>query len=92
MQVKWVRKALRNLEQIHEYISREDSAAAARIILKIQAAVKQLEDFPMMGRVGRAEATRELAIINTPYFAVYRIKGNAVEILRILHTSRRYPE
>jgi toxin ParE1/3/4 len=91
MQVKWVRKALQNLEQAHEYISKEDSAAAARTILKIQAAVQQLSSFPMMGRAGRAEGTRELMIVNTPYFVVYRLKGSSVEILRILHTSRRYP-
>jgi toxin ParE1/3/4 len=46
MQVKWVRKALQNLEQAHEYIAKEDSAAAARTILKIQAAVQQLSSFP----------------------------------------------
>ena len=91
MQVKWVRKALQNLEQAHEYIAKEDSAAAARTISKIQTAVQQLSSFPMMGRVGRAEDTRELMIVNTPVFVVYRIKGSSVEILRILHTSRRYP-
>jgi toxin ParE1/3/4 len=92
MQVKWVRKALRNLEQAHEYISTKDTAAAARVILKIQAAVHQLESFPMMGRVGRVDGTRELVIANTSYFVVYRVKGSSVEILRVLHASRRYPE
>ena len=91
MQVKWVRRALRNLEQAHAYIAQDDSAAAARTIFKIQAAVRQLSSFPMMGRVGRAEGTRELVIANTSYFVVYRLKGSSVEILRVLHASRRYP-
>jgi toxin ParE1/3/4 len=91
MQVRWLRKALRNLEQAHAYIAKDDPEAAIRTVLKIQVAVDQLAQFPLMGRVGRVEGTRELAIVNTPYFVTYGLKENTVEILRILHTSRRYP-
>jgi plasmid stabilization system protein ParE len=45
-----------------------------------------------MGRVGRVEATRELVISNTSYLIIYRVKEESVEILRILHSSRKYPE
>ncbi len=44
-----------------------------------------------MGRPGRIEGTRELIISHTPYIVIYRVKEQ-VEILRILHTSKRYPE
>jgi toxin ParE1/3/4 len=91
MQVKWLRKALRNLEQAHAYIAKDDPEAAIRTVLKIQVAVDRLAQFPLMGRVGRVEGTRELATINTAYFLIYGLKENTVEILRVLHTSRRYP-
>jgi toxin ParE1/3/4 len=91
MQVRWLRKALRNLEQAHAYIAKDDPEAAIRTVLKIQVAVDQLAQFPLMGRVGRVEGTRELVIVNTPYFVIYGLKENTVEILRVLHTSRRYP-
>jgi toxin ParE1/3/4 len=91
MQVRWVRKALQNLEQAHSYIAKDDREAASRTILKIQMAVNQLSQFPLMGRVGRVEGTRELVIANMPYFVVYRLQKNTVEILRVLHASRRYP-
>ncbi len=91
MQVRWLRKALRNLEQAHAYIAKDDPEAAIRTILKIQVAVDQLAQFPFMGRVGRVAGTRELVIINTPYFVIYGLTENTVEILRVLHTSRRYP-
>jgi toxin ParE1/3/4 len=91
MQVRCLRKALRNLEQVHAYIAKDDPEAAIRTVLKIQVAVKQLAQFPLMGRVVRVEGTRELVIINTPYFVVYGLKENTVEILRVLHTSKRYP-
>ncbi len=91
MQVKWLRKALRNLEQAHRHIS-DDPEAAMRTMMRIQAAVSQLEEFPCMGRTGRVEGTRELVIANTPYLVVYRLKGDIVEILRVLHASSRYPD
>jgi toxin ParE1/3/4 len=91
MQVRWVRKALRNLEQAHAYIAKDNPEAAMRAVLKIQVAVDQLGQFPLMGRVGRVEGTRELVIANTSYFVIYGLKDNTVEILRVLHTSRRYP-
>jgi toxin ParE1/3/4 len=92
MPIKWLKKALRNLEQVHAYIAKDDPAAAARTLLKIQRAVAQLSEFPNMGRSGRVEGTRELAISSTPYFVVYRIKGKTVQILRVLHSSRKYPD
>ncbi len=91
MQVRWLRKALRNLEQAHAYIAKDDPEAAIRTVSKIQVAVEQLAQFPLMGRVGRVEGTRELVIVNTPYFVVYSLKENKVDVLRVLHASRRYP-
>jgi toxin ParE1/3/4 len=91
MQVRWLKKALQNLEQMYQYISADNPDAAVKTIIKIQSAVEQLASFPNIGKVGRVEGTRELVIGNTPYFVVYRVKGQRVEILRILHGSRKYP-
>lgn len=92
MEVRWLRKALRNLEQLHAYICEDDQDAATNTVLKIQAAVKQLAKFPYLGRTGRVEGTRELVISKTPYFVVYRVKNNQVHILRVLHNARKYPD
>jgi toxin ParE1/3/4 len=90
--VKWLRKALKSLEQAYDYVAEADEDAAINLVLKIQAATQQLAGFPMMGRVGRVDGTRELVIANTPYLVIYRVKASAVEILRVLHSSRKYPE
>jgi len=92
MRIRWLKKALRNLEQAHEYISRDNPEAAARTITRIQSTASQLTDYPLMGRVGRVENTREFVISQTPYILIYRVKGNAVEILRVLHSAMRYPD
>jgi plasmid stabilization system protein ParE len=45
-----------------------------------------------MGRPGRIEGTRELVISRTPYIAAYRIVGNTVRILRVLHGAQQWPD
>jgi toxin ParE1/3/4 len=90
--VKWLRKALKSLEQAYDYTAEADQTAAISLVLKIQSATQQLADFPLLGREGRVDGTRELVIANTPYLVVYRVKGKTVEILRVLHGSRKYPE
>ena len=90
--IKWLRKALKSLEQAYGYMAETDADAAIALVLKIQAATQQLAEFPMMGRVGRVDGTRELVITNSPYLVIYRVKGNAVQILRVLHASKRYPD
>jgi toxin ParE1/3/4 len=92
MQIKWLRRALRNLEQAHRYILKNNPEAAQEVILKIQIAASQLESYPFMGRPGRVEDTRELVISGIPYIVIYRVKEESVEILRVLHTSKRYPD
>ena len=43
------------------------------------------------GRPGRVLGTRELVIQGLPYIIPYRVRDNHVEILRVLHTARRWP-
>lgn len=90
--VKWLHKALKNLEQAYAYTAQHDLDTAVSLVLKIQAATDQLAEFPLIGRTGRVDGTRELVITNTPYIVIYRVKGSTVEILRVLHSAKRYPE
>ena len=43
-----------------------------------------------IGRTGRIAGTRELVIPGLPYIAPYRIKGNVIEILGMLHGAREW--
>jgi toxin ParE1/3/4 len=68
--VKWLRKALKNLEQAYEYVAADNPDATVQVVLKLQAAAAQLAEYPLLGKVGRVETTRELAIAQTPYILV----------------------
>ncbi|HLD08906.1 MAG TPA: type II toxin-antitoxin system RelE/ParE family toxin [Methylophilaceae bacterium] len=91
MQVVWLKTALNNLDDIAAYISKENPVAAAQVAEAIVAQINQLKSQPALGRPGRVLGTRELVITNTHYLVPYRIKNNAVEVLRIFHTSRKLP-
>ena len=94
MQIKWLRKALLNLDKEAEFIAIEDPHAAQLIMQRIRHTVSLLKDNPSMGYPGRLPDTRELVIPKTSYLVPYRVKPrqNRIEILRVFHTSRQKPE
>ena len=93
MRLRWTRLAERDLDEIAAYIGQDNPAAAARVILELIDQVETLlPAHPAIGRAGRDVGTRELVIGELPYIIPYRVRGQDLEILRVLHTSRRWPE
>jgi toxin ParE1/3/4 len=92
MQLRWLDDALADVTAIYRYIAPEDPNAAARVIERIQSAVRLLADVPHRGRPGRWPGTRELVVPRTSYIVPYRVRGDVVEILRVFHSARRWPE
>ena len=91
MQVRWTRPAAQDLELIARRIRQDNPAVARRIARTIYERCMGLELFPNRGRNGRIADTRELVFAPLPYIAVYRVKDDAVEILRIYHSSQDWP-
>jgi len=92
MRVKWLRKALRNLDDEASYIATDDPAAAHLAVMRVLDAVSVLAEHPGLGRPGRVPGSRELIVAKTRYIVPYRVRGETVEILRVFHTSRRLPD
>lgn len=91
MRVRWLREALRNLDDEATYIATDDAAAARLVVERVLDAVSSLAEQPGLGRPGRVPGTRELIVAKTRYIVPYRVRGETVEILRVFHTSRRLP-
>jgi toxin ParE1/3/4 len=92
LRVKWIRRALRDLDEVEAYIARDNPAAAAETVLGIARAVSLLQEQPGIGRAGRVPGTRELVIPDSPYIVPYRVKDNIVQVLRVYHASRQWPD
>jgi addiction module RelE/StbE family toxin len=90
--LRWTRRAERDLDEIAAYIGQDSPAAAARVVLELIDRVEvNLLEHPALGRPGRVIGTRELVIRDLPYIVPYRVREKDIEILRVLHTSRRWP-
>lgn len=92
MRVIWTEPAARALEDIQDYIARDNRRAAWEVAQRVRQAVNQLQEHPKMGRTGRVRGTLELVIQGLPYIVPYRIKGNDVQILSVFHSARKWPE
>ena len=91
MRLRWLRRALQNLEEEARHIAADDPDAARAVVARVLEAVSLLASQPELGRPGRVAGTRELIVLRTRYIVPYRLRGDVVEILRVFHTSRRPP-
>jgi toxin ParE1/3/4 len=63
---------------------------AYSLLAEIQSMTARLETNPKVYRAGRVCGTRECVIAEN-YVVVYRLQGDEVEILRVLHARRHWP-
>jgi toxin ParE1/3/4 len=91
MRLRWTDDAVTDLAAIRDYIETDNVEAAQRVAMKIIAQAESLLLQPNKGRPGRVHNTRETIVPNLPYFVVYRVKKQDIEILRVMHSSQRYP-
>ncbi len=92
MQIVWTEPALRDLAAARAYIALDKPSAADTQVRRVLLAVEGLLRFPESGRPGRRAGTRELVVSRTPYLVPYRLRGDAIEILRVLHGRQRWPD
>ncbi len=91
MNIRWAGPALDDLQSIREYLATKNDRAAVRVVGGVVSAVERLEATPWIGRPGRQSGCRELALEGAPFIVAYRVRDETVEVLRVLHTSRRWP-
>jgi toxin ParE1/3/4 len=92
MQVRWTESAAKDLRGITRYIRKDNPAAARGVAKATLEAADSLSRFPLRGREGRIDATRELVVSGLPYIVVYKVTRTAIQILHIYHGARNWPE
>ena len=90
--IVWYVRAERDLEHAVEFIHAKNPAAADEVDRRLRSAVGHLDRFPDAGRPGRTAGTREIVIPEYPYIIRYRVKDEQVQIMRVFHAARRWPE
>ena len=93
VEVVWTPRAVRNLREIHRFISRDSQWSAEATVERVQSAVWRLEPFPLSGRGVPEFGTPYREILVNPYRVIYRYdqEHDAVIVLNVVHGSRRLP-
>jgi toxin ParE1/3/4 len=90
--IRWLHLALSDLDELMGYIAKDSLEVATKVAEKIWETTQMLSNNPAMGKPGRAPGTREMVATGTFYIIPYRVVANEVQILRLLHGPRKWPE
>lgn len=92
MNVNCTPQAKDDLTAIRDWIAEDDAHAADNVVARVVQTAMMFGQFPMLGRAGVVEDTREFSVVGLPYLIVYRIASETdVDVLTVVHTRRRYP-
>jgi toxin ParE1/3/4 len=91
MELRWSEEAANDLERITDYLFEKTPEHAPELLRAIYDAPAALLDFPRRGRPGKIDGTRELVLSPLPYIVVYRIWGEVIQLVRILHGAQDWP-
>ncbi|TWT42084.1 Plasmid stabilization system protein [Phycisphaerae bacterium RAS1] len=92
-QVRWVSEAIDDLDAIAAYISRDSPTHAAAVVSRMIAAAAELALFPLSCRrvpEWDDDAVRQRIVYS--YRLIFRIKGDVIEILAVIHGARMLPD
>ena len=90
MRIVLLDEARDDLAAIDRYIRRDNPEAARRELRKIRDRIDLLAEQQHLGHAGRWPHTRELVV--PPYIIPYRVRGEMVEVLRVFHGAREWPD
>jgi len=91
MQLRWTEDDANDLEQIADYLFEHSPERAAKLVRKIYEFPAKLLAFPLRGRLGKKQGTRELILAPLPYIVIYSVRGDLIYIARILHGAQHRP-
>lgn len=91
LEYKFSKAAFSDLRETTNFYENNQNGLGARFIQSLRASLETLQFNPKIGRYGKVVNTREFVLQEFPFVIVYRIKNKLLEILRVMHQSRRYP-
>ena len=91
MKIVWSRQAIQNLVALRDYIAADSPNNARTVAARILESVELLATQPHIGRPGRIIGTRELVVTGTPHLIPYRVRGEMLELIAVLHGRQRWP-
>jgi toxin ParE1/3/4 len=88
MRVRWTPAAAADLQNISDYLKQHHPHYRQPTLRKLYDTIRSLRQSPHRGRPGGEEGTREIVFSPLPYVAVYRVKRQTIEVVRIYHGAQ----
>lgn len=82
--------ALEDRVAIMDYIAGDNPGAAVELDLEFEAKAEIARARPTLYKAGRIKGTREI-VVRPNYVMVYRVTGDLIEVLRVLHSAQKWP-
>ena len=83
-------EARQDRRAIFDYIETRDVRAALEMDKLFSRKANKLDTVPQLGKPGRVPGTHEL-VAHKRYVLVYEVAGDQIQVLRVLHTARKWP-
>jgi toxin ParE1/3/4 len=91
MKVRFLKAAMRDMQEIKYYISKDNPAAAKRLLQKIRKKTKQLVQYPFSGRIiPETNETHLRELIIDKYRIMYQISNHYINVFAIYESHREY--
>ena len=89
MNVVFREEALTDLEEIADYIAKQNPVAAARVLARIHRVIyRTIRTLPLGGRLNPLNNTREYSVLGLPYLVIYLPSADSIDIIGVFHTAR----
>jgi toxin ParE1/3/4 len=90
VRIFWTDAALSQLEAIRDYFTQTSPEYARRLVHRLINRSEQLAAFPRAGRmVPEYEIDEVRQVVEGSHRIIYLIKENQIEILALIHTTRK---
>ncbi len=91
--IRYLKTAEEDLEDIFDYIRKDNPAAAISLLDKFDISISQLAKNPYLGVIPKDRRLKNMGyrmLIMDKYLIFYVVKKRVVQIRRIIHGARRY--
>ena len=89
MSIRYSRRALSQLASVHEYLRARSSGAADDVAASIRSTIVRLKEMPLLGKPTDEADVHVIIEPEYLYRVFYRLEGQEVFVIRILHGRQR---
>ncbi len=92
MSVTWTQTAASQLQAIRDYLARSSPGYAQALAGRIVARTESMDGQPLLGAEVPEYGDPDIReVFEHPYRVLYRVAGQGVQVIGVIHSSRRMP-